>query len=221
MSRLVVPGHGFGGPDRWPAEFGRTAPFVVEIGFGKDTFLLERAAACPDRDHVGVERDPERVRAFLARAAERDLANVRALPVSAEMALGHCFADASVAELHVYFPDPWPKDRHARNRLVQPWFAREAHRVLVPGGVLRLATDDAPYAAQILDVVEGSGLFSNLAGPGAADARPALGWETKFERLWRGKGRTIRHMAFSPAPGGSARLRDAWTGSGARGGTPT
>jgi tRNA (guanine-N7-)-methyltransferase len=221
MPRLVVPGHGFDGPDRWPDEFGRTAPLVVEIGFGKDVFLLERAAACPDRDHVGVERDPERVKAFLLEAERRALPNVRALPCSAELALGHCFPDGSVAEIHVYFPDPWPKDRHARNRLVQPWFAREAHRVLAADGVLHLATDDAPYAAQMLDVVEGSGVFRNLAGDGGAGESPALGWETKFERLWRRKGRDIRHMAFSPIPGGFARLRSAWIGSGARGGTPT
>jgi tRNA (guanine-N7-)-methyltransferase len=218
---MVVPGREMAGPGDWPRLFGRRAPLVVEIGFGKDTFLLERAAACPDRDHVGVERDPERVAAFLAKAERRGLANVRAMPVAAEIALGQCFEAGSVAELHVYFPDPWPKDRHAGHRLIRPWFPREAHRVLAADGVLRLATDDDAYVAQILDVVEGSGLFRNHAGPGGTAAAPALGWETKFESLWRGKGRVIRHAAFSPIPGRSARLRLAWTGSGARGGTPT
>jgi tRNA (guanine-N7-)-methyltransferase len=218
MPRLVVPGRELTGPDAWPEVFGRRAPLVVEIGFGKDVFLLERAAACPERDHVGVERDPERARAFLAAAARRGVPNVRALPVSAEVALGQCFEDASVEELHVYFPDPWPKERHARHRLVQPWFAREAHGVLAPNGVLRIATDDAAYAGQILDVVVGSGLLRDVGGLGSS---PHLGWETKFERLWRAKGRVIRHMAFSPVPGASATLRRAWTGSGARGGTRT
>jgi tRNA (guanine-N7-)-methyltransferase len=168
-----------------------------------------------------VERDPERVRSFVAAAARRGLSNVRALPVSAELALGQCFEAGTVAEVHVYFPDPWPKERHAPHRLFRPWFPREAHRVLAADGILCTATDDAAYAAQILDVIEGSGLFRNLAGPGAAASAPALGWETKFERLWRGKGRTIRHAAFSPIAGGSATLRRRWTGSGVRGDTPT
>lgn len=219
--RLVVPGRELTGPGDWPRVFGRAAPLVVEIGFGKDTFLLARAAADPGRDHVGVERDPARVEAFLAEAARRGLANVRALPVSAELALGSCFEDGSVAVLHVYFPDPWPKARHAGNRLVQPWFAREARRVLEPEGVLHLATDDAAYAERMLDVLEGAGLFRNLGGPRSTSSSPALGWETKFERLWRSRGRVIRHMAFSPAPGRSATLAAPWTGSGAPGGTPT
>lgn len=203
---MVIPGRGMSGPGDWPAIFGRRASLVVEIGFGKDTFLLERAAACPERDHVGVERDPERVRTFVGRAAKRGLSNVRALPVSAEMALGQCFEDGSVSEIHVYFPDPWPKERHARNRLVQPWFAEAAQRVLAADGVLRLATDDGPYAAQMLAVLDtddpftGRPRFRNIAGRGAVSETPLLGWETKFERLWRAKGRTIRHMGFVPLP---------------------
>jgi tRNA (guanine-N7-)-methyltransferase len=192
--RLVVPGRELSGPADWSTIFGREAPLVVEIGFGKDTFLLEQAEAHPERDHVGVERDPHRAELFLERAAERDLDNVRALPVAAEMALGLCFADASLAELHVYFPDPWPKQRHALNRLVQPWFAREARRALAPSGVVYMATDDEPYRDQMLDVM-GTGGFVNLMGEGWQDQAP-LGHETKFERLWRRRGRGIHHMLF-------------------------
>jgi len=185
---VVAPGREFAGPSEWPRIFGRTAPLVVEIGFGKDPFLLDRAAAQPTEDHVGVERDPQRVAKFAADAARRGLTNVRALPISAEIAM-ICFADASVAELHVYFPDPWPKARHAGNRLVRPWFAREARRVLADDGRLLVATDDAPYAEQIR---------ATLA-PQFRAVDAATGASTKFERLWRARGRTIHRMQFAPA----------------------
>jgi len=184
----VAPGRELAGPGDWPRIFGRTAPLVVEVGFGKDPFLLDRATARPGEDHVGIERDPGRVATFVAAAQERGLTNIRALPVSAEIALGVCFEDASVAELHVYFPDPWPKVRHARNRLVQPWFAREARRVLAGDGRLFVATDDAPYAAQIREVLAAE----------FAEEDAESGPSTKFERLWRKHGRTIHRMQFAP-----------------------
>jgi tRNA (guanine-N7-)-methyltransferase len=184
---VVAPGREMTGPRDWARLFGRSAPLVVEVGFGKDPFLLERAAARPAEDHVGIERDPGRVAAFVREIRRRGLSNVRVLPVSAELALAVCFDDGAVAELHVYFPDPWPKLRHARHRLVQPWFAREAGRVLAPEGRLFIATDDAPYARQIRDV-----LAATLSECGDGDAAPS----TKFERLWRSQGRTIHRMVF-------------------------
>jgi tRNA (guanine-N7-)-methyltransferase len=186
----VAPGRELAGPDDWPRIFGRTAPLVVEVGFGKDTFLLDRAAARPGDDHVGVERDPGRVATFVAAAQRRGLTNVRVLPIAGELALGLCFEDGGVAELHVYFPDPWPKLRHAGNRLVRPWFAREARRVLADDGRLFVATDDAPYAAQMREVL--------AAGFREADAAAAP--STKFERLWRARGRAIHRMEFLPRP---------------------
>ena len=191
----VAPGREIQGPGDWSRIFGREAPLVVEIGFGKDPFLLDRAAARREEDHVGVERDPGRVATFVKAAQQRGLTNVRALPVSAELALGVCFDDAAVAELHVYFPDPWPKPRHARNRLIQPWFAREARRILTEDGRLFVATDDAPYAAQIREV-----LAPHLGEVAAAVDSPS----TKFERLWRSHGREIVRMqwvaSLSPQP---------------------
>lgn len=184
-----MPGRELTGPRDWARIFGRAAPLVVEVGFGKDPFLLDRAAARPSEDHVGIERDPGRVETFVGEAVRRGLTNVRALPVSAELALGVCFEDASVSELHVYFPDPWPKARHAAHRLVQPWFAREARRILEPDGRLLVATDDARYAAQIREV---------LGAAFVACAPAAGGPSTKFERLWRSRGRAIERMEFSP-----------------------
>jgi len=191
---LVVPGRGLRAPGDWNEVFGRAAPLVVEIGFGKDTFLLAEAQAHPERDHVGVERDPHRVQLFLHRAEERGLTNVRAMPVAGELALGVCFADASVTALHVYFPDPWPKERHELNRLVRPWFAREAVRVLVPGGRLHLATDDGPYHAQMERVL-------GVAELQLVDRAPPGGHATRFEQLWRERGRTIRTLTYSRRAG--------------------
>jgi tRNA (guanine-N7-)-methyltransferase len=190
----VAPGREIAGPGEWPRVFGRTAPLVVEVGFGKDTFLLDRAQARPGDDHVGIERDPGRVAMFVAEAQRRALTNVRVLPIAAELALGLCFEDAAVAELHVYFPDPWPKARHAGNRLARPWFAREARRVLAADGRLVLATDDAPYAAQIRATLAP---FFREADAGATPS-------TKFERLWIARGRVIHRMEFAPA-------EPAWT----------
>ena len=189
----VAPGRELSGPGDWARVFGRRAPLVVEIGFGKDPFLLDRAQARPCEDHIGIERDPGRAEAFDAEIARRGLANVRVLPISAELALTLCFEDGAVAELHVYFPDPWPKARHEDNRLVRPWFAREARRVLGESGRLFLATDDAPYAAQMREVL----------APHLREADAASAPSTKFERLWRSKGREIQRMEFAPAAGGA------------------
>ena len=154
---LVLPGRELRGPDGWPALFGRSADLVVEIGCGYDPFLLERAAAHPHQDHVGVERDLGRAEALAESVADAGLDNVRVLSVSAELALGSCFGDGALRELHVYFPDPWPKERHAWNRLVRPWFAQDTARVLGPGGLVFTATDDLPYAAQMRDVFAAAG----------------------------------------------------------------
>ncbi len=197
MPGMVRPGHELRGPADWPAVFHREAPFVVEIGFGKDPFLLDRAEAHPGEDHVGVERDLSRVERFLELATARGLSNVRALPVSAELALGSCFADGSVGAIHVYFPDPWPKKRHARHRLVRPWFARESARVLADGASLVLATDEDAYAEQMREVI---GAVAAFTSDPVADPGPG-GDGTKFERLWRSRGRSIHRLHYRATAG--------------------
>jgi tRNA (guanine-N7-)-methyltransferase len=137
-----------------------------------------------------------RTRSYLRKIAKRGLTNVRVLFEHAANAIGYCLGDDSVDELFVLFPDPWPKERHARNRLVAPWFAREAARVLVPGGRFTLATDHPPYRDQMIEVIEESGGFSNLRGPASWGPRPEGFDETIFERRWLEQGRDVFYMQY-------------------------
>ncbi len=169
----------------------------MEIGFGKDEFLLELAETRPEGLFLGVDFSRPRTRSYLRKIARRGLTNVRVLFEHAANAIGYCLGDEAVEELFVLFPDPWPKERHARNRLVAPWFAREAARVLVAGGRVTLATDHPPYRDQMIEVFEGNGSFLNLRGPGGYGARPEGFDETIFERRWLEQGRDTFHLQFS------------------------
>jgi len=193
---LVKPGDNLLGPGRWSELFGRSGPLTVEIGFGKDEFLLDLAAAFPERDFLAIDFSKSRGRSYMNKIARRRLVNVRVLLDHAANVLSLCLPDRSVEEFFALFPDPWPKDRHAANRLVRPWFAREIARTLLPDGRITLATDDSPYRDQILDVMEAHGGFSNRRGPGGHGSRPVDVDETIFERRWVDKGRNIYYMHF-------------------------
>jgi tRNA (guanine-N7-)-methyltransferase len=198
---LVRPGLELTGPGDWPRVFGRRAPLEVEVGFGRDDGLLRRAAAQPERDFLGIELKDERVETYVRRAGRLGLRNLRIVPGRAETVIGVLLPDACADAVRVLFPDPWPKARHAGHRLLRPFFVRELRRVLRPGGELVLATDDAPYAAEMVESVAVTG---GLEGPldGPAD-RPGeedvLHGTTLFERKWRAEGRTIRYFRYRRA----------------------
>ena len=156
------------------AVFGRQAPLVLEIGSGMGETTARIAAERPDTDFIAVEVHGPGVGSLLKRIDELGLKNLRVVRHDALEVLEHMIADASLAAIHLFFPDPWPKKRHHKRRLVQPDFAALAARKLAPGGVLHAATDWDDYAAQMLDVLSGSPDFERAAASGA---RP----ETKFE----------------------------------------
>ena len=178
------------------AVFGRRAPVVLDIGFGRGDALLDAAAARPDRDHVGVEVHAPGIGYLLARAHERGLTNVRVLFGDAREALRHRFRDAMLDEIRLYFPDPWPKARHHKRRLVQPELAALAASRLRPGGRLLAATDDEDYALYMLCILGASPALRNLAGDGAFWSGPAERTRTRFEERGQRLGRRIRDLRF-------------------------
>jgi tRNA (guanine-N7-)-methyltransferase len=170
-----------------PAAFGRSAPLVVEIGFGMGQATAAIAQARPDTDFLGIEVHEPGVGALLQLIDDRRLGNLRIVRHDAVEVLQSMIAPDSLAAVHVYFPDPWPKKRHWKRRLIQPPLVSLLTSRLAPGGVLHCATDWQPYADQMLEVLGAEPLLRNTA-PGFAP-RPAYRPETKFER----RGLTLGH----------------------------
>jgi tRNA (guanine-N7-)-methyltransferase len=181
------------------AVFGRSAPLVVEIGFGMGSATAEIAAAAPQVDFLGIEVHPPGVGALLQRIDEMQLANVRIVQHDAVEVLESMIAPASLAAIHVFFPDPWHKKRHHKRRLIQPPFVRLLASRLAPGATLHCATDWLPYAEQMLAVLSAEPTLVNAAdaaGDGYA-ARPASRPMTKFEQRGIDRGHGVRDLLFT------------------------
>ena len=153
----------------WAASFGRSAPLGLEIGFGMGHALLDWARAAPDWNLLGLEVYQPGIGALLLGIEQHDLTNVRVLEADANEALEQRLAPASLDEVRIYFPDPWPKKRHHKRRLVQPAFVALLAARLRPGGRLLLATDWEPYAHWMLEVLEAAPALENLAPGGFAE----------------------------------------------------
>lgn len=177
------------------AVYGRAAPLVLEIGFGMGDATAQVAAAAPERDFLGVEVHEAGVGALLKRIGEQGLGNLRIVQHDAFEVLEHMIAPASLAGLHLWFPDPWHKKRHHKRRLVQAPFAALVASRLAPGGYLHCATDWQPYAEQMLEVLAAEPLLANTAA-GYAE-RPAWRPLTKFEQRGLKLGHGVWDLVFS------------------------
>jgi tRNA (guanine-N7-)-methyltransferase len=149
------------------AIFGRTAPLVVEIGFGMGDATASIAAAQSGNDFLGIEVHPPGVGALLKHIGERGLANVRIVQHDAVEVLEHMLAPQSLSGVNVFFPDPWHKKRHHKRRLIQPPLVALLASRLAPGGTLHCATDWQPYAEQMLEVLSGEPLLVNTVANAA------------------------------------------------------
>ncbi|HKY00788.1 MAG TPA: tRNA (guanosine(46)-N7)-methyltransferase TrmB [Steroidobacteraceae bacterium] len=183
------------GPLDFDRIFGRPAPRVLEIGFGNGDTLVELAAAAPDMDFIGVEVHPPGVGHCLLEIESRGLRNVRVIVHDAVEVMAQQVAPPSLDEVLLYFPDPWPKKRHHKRRIVQPAFAALVADRLKPGGVFRLATDWEPYAAWMLEVLGASPELENVATDGGCVERPGR-IATRFENRGRRLGHAVFDMEF-------------------------
>jgi tRNA (guanine-N7-)-methyltransferase len=170
--------------------FGRNAPLVLEIGSGMGETTAAIAKARPDADFIAVEVHGPGVGSLLNGISKEGLTNLRVIRHDAVEVLERMIADGSLAALHLFFPDPWPKKRHHKRRLVQPGFAALAARKLAPGATLHAATDWPDYAEHMSDVLSREALLEP-AREGFAQ-RP----ETKFETRGRRLGHPIRDLYF-------------------------
>lgn len=177
------------------AAFGRTAPLVLEIGFGMGAATAQIASERPDTDFLGVEVHTPGVGALLKRIGEMGLTNLRIVQHDAVQVLEQMIAPASLAGVHVFFPDPWHKKKHHKRRLIQPPLVALLASRLAPGGVLHCATDWQPYAEQMLEVLSAEPLLENTADGYAP--RPGYRPLTKFEARGLKLGHGVWDLVFN------------------------
>jgi tRNA (guanine-N7-)-methyltransferase len=180
---------------RW---FERSAPVVLEIGSGMGETTAALAAAEPASNYLAIEVYKPGLAQLLLRAETLNLHNLRLLRGDAIVLMREHFEPASLAEVRIYFPDPWPKKRHHKRRLVQPEAVELIASRLVPGGVLHLATDWENYSEQMLEVCEAEPQLRNrhADAPGGWAPRPEWRPVTKFENRAHEEGRAVRDLIF-------------------------
>lgn len=200
LARTLVPWRRADFPLPWDAVFpGRRGPLHLEVGFGDGRYTVRRAEADPEGRFVGLEISSGSVVRALRRVERTGVENVRIAKIGARFALRHFFAPGALASITVNFPDPWPKERHAENRLLRRSFFDLASARLAPGGEIRLATDHPDYLAFALAEADASGRF-RVSDPEPPDAV----FETKYALKWRAQGKPLHYRVFSLAPGASA-----------------
>ncbi len=181
-------------PVDFDAVFGRPAPRVLEIGCGMGETTAAIAAARPDTDFVGVEVHAPGVGSLLRLIEARSLANLRVIRHDAVEVVAHMIPAASLAGIHVFFPDPWPKKRHHKRRLLRPDFVHALALRLEPGGYLHVATDWENYANEVLATLDAEPLLANTAAGFAP--RPAHRPLTKFEARGMKLGHGVWDLVF-------------------------
>jgi tRNA (guanine-N7-)-methyltransferase len=171
--------------------FGNANPVILEIGSGKGRFLLSTAMERPDVNVIGIEKSLHYHRVIRDRFLKRDLRNVRLINHDAFVVLQKMIPDASLAEVHVYFPDPWPRKRERKRRIIRPEVLAEFRRVLVDGGMGIYVTDHQEYFESAAPLVEAAFERTERRIPGPDDPP-----RTNYEAKYREEGRPIFEIRF-------------------------
>ena len=177
-------------------EFDREAPTILEIGFGNGDSFAAVAEANPQNNYIGIEVHRPGVGSLLLRLQEADIENTRVICADASDVLQKNIADESLDAIYLFFPDPWPKRKHHKRRLVQPDFVQHLRYKLQIGGVFHMATDWESYAGHMMTVLSDTGGFINIAGQGKYSPKPEYRPETKFERRGLNLGYSVWDLVF-------------------------
>jgi tRNA (guanine-N7-)-methyltransferase len=166
-------------------------PLEVELGSGDGGFLAQYAAAHADRNFLGVERLLGRLRKLDRKGQRAGLTNLRLIRLEASYLVAYLLPPETVSALHIYFPDPWPKRRHHKHRLINERFTELVAGVLTPGGAVYLRTDDSDYYRQMTRVFAGNANFQAAETPAALERMP-----TDFEKDFIARGAVIHRAAY-------------------------
>ena len=185
-----------GTPQTFAERFGRTAPLVLEIGFGNGEALAWASEHDLDRNFIGVEVHGPGVGRLMNALAARDAQNVRLYKHDAVEVLEHEIPEGTLAEVRIWFPDPWHKKRHNKRRIIQPEFVALLASRMAPDGLLHLATDWEPYAEHMLEVMEAAPSWRNAVSPSQYAKKPDWRIETHFERRGLKLGHGVRDLLY-------------------------
>jgi tRNA (guanine-N7-)-methyltransferase len=176
------------------AIFGRPAPLEIEIGAGRGDFILEYASANPEKNFLAVELSGTVGQLLAMRCGRAELPNVRVAKMDARTLVNLMLADASVAAFHIYYPDPWPKERHIKHRMVSPYFVRNLSRTLSENGAVYAASDVKEWAEEIFAMLE-AGNFQRI------DKEPPGAKRSAFGRKYMAQGKPVYFASFEKVAG--------------------
>lgn len=176
--------------------FGRSAPLVLEIGFGMGESLIHMAGHESEKDFIGIEVHPPGVGRLIHSAGKAGVNNIKVYMADAVDVLEDCIPDGSIDRFQLYFPDPWHKKKHNKRRLVQPEFIQLLRAKIKLGGVIHMATDWEPYAEYMMEVMSSAEGFSNCSGDFLFAERPDYRPKTKFEQRGERLGHGVWDLLF-------------------------